>query len=359
MFKIGQRLVLVLLAALGSTASADDTGEKQTARLHRDAVGIPIIFSSEDWGVALGAAGVVKGIIQPQMTLFGMAIGSSNKSRLGFLGLYNISPPGFDRWLVDVSAYDATQTDTRFFLSGNPAFAMEQAGSNDSSLENFIRDGVRDRRYHVDLKYTVPIGAGKNGALAALVKKYQGYENNIDTWNPLTSGITTLELRPFFFSQRLDSRQPDSDTEDSIGVRVKLEYDNRNSVTLPTQGSKTSFTYIWDWGSRLRPSWSTVEFQYSKFFNLGSNSLMKQQVLAFNGWIADTPTWNQTEVVNGQTVFRRPPTFMGINLGGLGQAARVQFASLLWSFCRVVQYGIPDSASLATAGNVTHHRRHL
>jgi len=317
MFKIRKWVALGLLAIMGNATAAavNNPGKNQTGGLYRDIVGIPIIFSSEDWGLALGGAGVVKGLIQPQMTLFGMVIGSSNKSRLGFLGLYNISPPGFDQWLIDVSAYDATQTNNRFFLPGNPEFAMEQAASNDSSLNNFIRDGVRDRRYQADLKYTVPIGAGKDGALAAMLRKHRG-DNSTGNWNPLTSGVTTLELRPFFFSQSLDHLQPASESEDSAGVRVKLEYDNRNSVTLPTRGSNTSFTYTWDWGSRSRPSWSTVEFEYSKFFDLGSNRLMKQQVLALNGWVADTPTWNETEVVNGQSVFRRPPSFAGISLGG-------------------------------------------
>lgn len=155
---------------------------------------------------------MVKGLIQPQMTLFGMAIGSDNHSRLGFLGLYSVMVPGLDHLLMDFSAYDATR------------------------------------------------------------------------------------------------------------------------------GSNTSFTYTKDWGNSDHPSWSTVEFEYSKLFNLGSNRLMKQQVLALNGWVADTPTWNQTEVINGQRVFRRPPSFAGINLrGGVEQTARIQLRSLLWPLSRVVQ----------------------
>lgn len=245
-----------------------------------------------------------------------MAIGSNNHSKLGFLGLYNVMVPGLDHLLMDFSIYDATQTSTRFFLPGNPDFATEQAASNDSSLNNFIRDGVRDKRYQIDFKYTLPIGAGREGALAALSKKNRGYDSSTKYWDPFITGISTLELRPFFLSQSLDHLQPPSEATDSAGLRVKLEYDNRNSAVLPTRGSKTSFTYTKDWGNSDHPSWSTVEFEYSKFFNLGSNRLMKQQVLALNGWVADTPTWNQTEVINGRRVFRRPPSFAGINLGG-------------------------------------------
>ena len=304
-----------LLLLLGSTPSADYSDNSPGKESHRDIAGVPFIFSSEDWGVAIGGAGLVKGLLQPQMSLFGMAIASNNDSSFGFLGLYNVMAPGFDQLRMDFSFYKAIQTDTRIFLPGNPGAAMEQAGSNDSGATSAIRDGLRDERYQIDFKYTLPIGAGKDGALVAMAKTRRGYESSTE-WNPMTSGITTLNLRPFYLSRRLDQWQPASESDHSAGVVVKLEYDTRNSSTLPTRGSNSSFTYTRDWGSSDRPSWSTVEFEYSKFLNLGSNSLMQQQVLGLNTWVADTPTWNQTEVIDGQSVWRRPPWFAGINLGG-------------------------------------------
>ena len=316
MCKRGRGLALGLLVLLGNSASANNSDNSPSKESRQDIIGIPFIFSSEDWGVAIGGAGVVKGLLQPQMTLFGMAIASNNDSSVGFLGLYNVMVPNLDQLRMDFSIYESIQTNTRIFLPGNPDFAMEQPGSNDSSLANYIRDGLRDKRYQIDFKYTLPIGAGKDGALVAMAKKYRGYESSTNEWNPMTTGITTLELRPFYHSQRLDQLQPGSEADHSAGVRVKLEYDNRNSANLPTRGSKSSFTYTWDWGNSDRPSWSMVELEYSKFFNLGSNSLMRQQVLGLNAWVADTPSWNQTEVVNGQSVYRRPPWFAGINLGG-------------------------------------------
>ena len=306
MFKSGKGIALGgLLLLLGSMASAGNNSPEP----QWDIKGLPFIFSSEDWGVAIGGAGLVKGLLQPQMSLFGMAIGSNNDSTVGFLGLYNVMVPGFDQLRMDFSVYQASQTEARIFLPGNLP-----TGSNDSSLDSAIRDGLRDQRYQIDFKYTLPIGAGKDGALVAMAKTHRGYESGTE-WNPMTTGITTLTLRPFYLSQRLDQFHP-AEADHSAGVVVTLEYDTRNSASLPTRGSNSSFTYTWDWGNSDRPSWSTVEFEYSKFFNLGSNDLMQQQVLGLNAWVADTPTWNQTEVVNGQSVLRRPLWFAGITLGG-------------------------------------------
>ena len=67
-----------LLLLLGSTPSADFSDNSPGKESHRDIAGVPFIFSSEDWGVAIGAAGLVKGLLQPQMSLFGMAIASNN-----------------------------------------------------------------------------------------------------------------------------------------------------------------------------------------------------------------------------------------------------------------------------------------
>ncbi len=308
-------LTLGLLTLLNScVVAAGDSAKSES--LYKEAIGAPFLFSSEDWGMAFGGAGVVKGLIQPQMTLFGTVIGSSNGTKMGYLGLYNVMVPGLDHWQMDFSVLESSLAETNYFLPGNPNYPNEKPGSNDSSLENSVRTGGREQHYQAHFQYILPIGDGKDGALAAMAKKSRGYESSRTYWNPLTTGITSLELQPYYKSQRLDEFQPENEADESAGIRLTLEYDNRNSSHLPTRGSRTSFTYTYDWGSEDRPDWSTVEFEFSKFFSLGSNDLMDQQVLALNAWVADTPTWNDTVTVNGEDVFRRPPSFAGINLGG-------------------------------------------
>ncbi|WP_020582258.1 BamA/TamA family outer membrane protein [Endozoicomonas elysicola] len=316
---IGTRkaLTLGLLTLFNSSYSlAEDPTDSKSGALYQEAIGVPFLFSSEDWGMALGGAGVVKGLVQPQMTLFGTVIGSSNGTKMGYLGLYNVMVPGLNQWQMDFSVLESSLTETNYFLPGNPSYPNEKPGSNDSNLENSVRTGGREQHYQVHFQYTLPIGDGKDGALAAMAKKSRGYESSKTHWNPMTTGITSLELQPYYQSQKLDDFQPEHEADESAGVRLTLEYDNRNSSHLPTRGSRTSFTYTYDWGSEDRPDWSTVEFEFSKFFSLGSNDLMNQQVLALNAWVADTPTWNDTTTINGEEVFRRAPSFAGINLGG-------------------------------------------
>ena len=78
-------LTLGLLTLLNScVVSADDSAKSES--LYKEAIGAPFLFSSEDWGMAFGGAGVVKGLIQPQMTLFGTVIGSSNGTKIGLSG---------------------------------------------------------------------------------------------------------------------------------------------------------------------------------------------------------------------------------------------------------------------------------
>lgn len=316
---IGTRKTLTvgLLALLNSSYSlAEDPTDSKSGSLYQEAIGVPFLFSSEDWGMALGGAGVVKGLVQPQMTLFGTVIGSSNGTKMGYLGLYNVMVPGLDQWQMDFSVLESSLTETNYFLPGNSNYPDEKPGSNDSHLENSVRTGGREQHYQVHVQYTLPIGDGKDGALAAMAKKSRGYESSKTHWNPMTTGITALELQPYYQSQKLDDFQPEHEADESAGVRLTLEYDNRNASHLPTRGSRTSFTYTYDRGSEDRPDWSTVEFEFSKFFSLGSNDLMNQQVLALNAWVADTPTWNDTTTINGEEVFRRAPSFAGINLGG-------------------------------------------
>ncbi len=52
-FKIRKWVALGLLALVGNRASANADNTNKNQGLYRDIVGIPTIFSSEDWGLAL------------------------------------------------------------------------------------------------------------------------------------------------------------------------------------------------------------------------------------------------------------------------------------------------------------------
>ncbi len=305
---------MLLVAGFQNALAAEPSANKQNA-VQNDAAGVPFLFSSEDWGTAFGGAGIIKGAGQPQASLFGTVIASSNGSALIYTGLHDVIIPGLEQMLVSVNALYGNYTQSSYYLPGNPNFNGEHPGNNDSSKENFITTSSVEQRYAARFKYILPIAEGQDGALASLKQASLGNASAGRVWNPLTSGISSFEVQPFYESQELDDFSPDS-ADRAAGIKFILDYDNRNSNQLPTRGSHTTFTYTKDWGSENRADWATWEFEFSKFIDLGSNEYLDQQVIAFNAWIADTPTWNDTTHVNGVEEYKRPPSFAGVSLGG-------------------------------------------
>ena len=279
---------------------------------------VPYVFKSEDWGTAGGASGIVKGLFQPQLAVFATGIVSDNGSWLGFVGMNNLMIPGFNQWLVDVNLLSSYYDETNYYVSGHPGFPDEQAGSNDSSADNFIRTSGRESHYQFRLRYVLPIGGGTDGALAGLMhRKGETTSDSCGQWNPFENGFTTLEFQPFYQRQDLGKAIPEEDDTTVTGLRIQLDYDNRDSSQEPTQGSHLKFTNTHGFENDTRASWSTWELGFSQFYNLGASALMREQVVALNAWVADTPTWNDMMTINGETEYRRPSSFAGISMGGL------------------------------------------
>ncbi|MDD7805836.1 MAG: BamA/TamA family outer membrane protein [Endozoicomonas sp. (ex Botrylloides leachii)] len=288
----------------------------ETEDSEKQFVGVPFIFSSQDWSTAIGGSGLLRHAGQPQAVLFGTAIVSKNKSWLGYLNLDNLIMPNMKQWLISISAIEANFSETNYYVPGNPKFIDEQAGSNDSNPDDYVRTSGRESRYKVKFKYILPIGNGRQGALASMAQQDKNSFQKSRIWNPLQSGQTSLEFQPFYERQVLGDKAKTNDSNQAMGMRFIVDYDNRNSTQLPTRGSELSFTLSHDWGSSSRPKWTTWEGAYSKFLNIGANNFMRQQVIAFNAWLADTPTWNDTTTINGTQQYQRPPSFAANSLGG-------------------------------------------
>ncbi|GAL08384.1 hypothetical protein JCM19237_3746 [Photobacterium aphoticum] len=89
-----------------------------------------------------------------------------------------------------------------------------------------------------------------------------------------------------------------------------------------------------DPGSHDRPSWWKWELNQSWFWNLGPlGEVLDQQVVAFNVYTGDIPTWDQTETVNGEAAFRRPPAYAGMRLGDYIACAALPVAAM-WTDLR-------------------------
>ena len=75
-----------------------------------------------------------------------------------------------------------------------------------------------------------------------------------------------------------------------------------------------------DWGTLDddAPEWTSLEFEFSKYFDLGPSQQSRKRVLAFNIWASDVPTWDDSHFDDrGNEILHHPPLFAGSTLGGL------------------------------------------
>jgi outer membrane protein assembly factor BamA len=135
-----------------------------------------------------------------------------------------------------------------------------------------------------------------------------------EIWNPLESGLTYVEMQPFYRLQQVDSDEVRDDVKTN-GLEVSLFHDNRDFRFNPSKGSaiRLSLTRDFGWFDSSN-SWTVVDTEIDKYFSLGESEWFRQRVLAFNFWTAYSPTWDEQD--NGD-VDDGPPTYAGATLGGL------------------------------------------
>ncbi|MFT5790010.1 MAG: hypothetical protein ACI8SJ_002134 [Shewanella sp.] len=263
-------------------------------------VAVPFAFSSESLSTALGAAGLVKHAGQVQASILGIGLYSANDSWVAYLSAHNYQIPEVDSWLFSVETYQAQFKEGIYYLS--ELAALNQDPNQDADKVVTLGDESYTR-FHA--KYVLPWGRGVNGAARSLARSTEATQ-----WNPLTSGVTSIAVSPFVQTRELQGYE--SLPQKSQGVALELDWDNRDNGKNSTQGGQTSLKFSRDFGSEERNSWTTWEFEQSAFFAIGANDWFAQQVMAFNFYLADTPTWNAQSGDN----YHRPPTFAGVSLGG-------------------------------------------
>ena len=135
-------------------------------------------------------------------------------------------------------------------------------------------------------------------------------------WNPLVSGKTVVGGRYFYRYRDLKEFEADeSVTANTNGVEIWLDYDNTDFLPNATFGSRQKITLIRDFGwFDSANSWTNLQLEMSKYFNLGTSRWFRQQVLALAFWTSDTPTWDPDR--ERGTVNHRPPPGFGSELGG-------------------------------------------
>lgn len=284
----------LLFVLLPSTTRADDL-------LHwisSNSAVVPFMFSTESMGTTIGMAGVIKGVGQPQAALIGVGLISDKGTYATYIGASNYLFG--DSLLVGGDAYTSEYKSYSYYLGDQ--------GSSGSSGEDFtLADGKEDQ-LRLSFRYILPLGsAQEDGAKSALIQ-----QRKITGWQPLESGISSIEIQPFYKSRDLGPSQPSHEATQTWGTQLMFDWDNRDDLRNPTQGSHSNLTFSYAPEQGDDSQWWTWELEQSAYVDLGPLSeLFNKQVVAFNFYTADTPSW-QSDSYDG-----RPPEYSGINLGGL------------------------------------------
>ncbi|MGD8122924.1 BamA/TamA family outer membrane protein [Vibrio sp. TRT 2004] len=279
-----------LLLRLALTASLFVSAYSMSAE--KDSAFLPFYFSTETLGHTFGVAGVAKGVGQPQAALFGMALYSEKESYVGFVSAFNYALA--DQLLFSTQMYQAQFND-------NPYYLGEQ-GSNDSQTgQKTITNGF-EQNYQFEFKYLLPWGNVKQHGLMGAFQPIR----EVSFASPIESGVSSVVLTPFYSSRELDIY---NQADKASGFKFSFDWDNRDSVRNPTKGSHTSLDITAGadhWQSE--DIWTKWEFQNSQYYALGPlGEWFDQQVLAFDFYTADTPSWSRV----------KPPEQDQIRLGGL------------------------------------------
>lgn len=169
---------------------------------------------------------------------------------------------------MDVSLYNARFKDYDYYLG--------EASNNDSQYDDSVVSDGTEELYKATLRYVLPLGLGKD-------KPSVGYSTTRDIQGstPWTSGVSYLEIEPFYRARRLDDVDYD-EPESTWGISMTLDWDNRDDIRNTTTGSRTQFNFTYAPEMGNDNSWQTWEFQNSHYWDLGSlwNVFNKQVLLS-------------------------------------------------------------------------------
>lgn len=283
---------------------------------------VPIGYFSEALRAAGGIAGQTDGLFQRQLQSYTFLIGSANGSYDLVFGFQNLQLKPLDRFFMDGQLTYARTNDDENNVRGNRFFAFENAGSNNSSRDDFIDGASNDLIGEFPIRYLLPIGDGRDRA----IDYYKVHDGLLDSpatasggygWNPLESGRTFLQVSPFF--EYMDIRPYDAQRHqwDTDGLRWSAIYDNRDYPITPQAGNRLNVTLSRDFGfGGSSNPWTTISGEYSQYISLGRSSIFRQQVLALDGWTSTCTTWKQIGSKGTARIFDAPPFYEGAQLGG-------------------------------------------
>lgn len=322
MGKAGQGVVFsLLLATCGAALSQEIIVRESETAARTKLLTVPFAFYNDTIGLSVGATIGRGGFPQPQSVIWGTGTVADSGTRYVFLALSDLSVPWVERLFIDGWVTSGEFSEIDVYTDGNPAFSDETAGSNDSDQDNFLQGEGDDVSVRFKVEFLLPLGSAREQVRRKVVLRdglVVAGGREADEWSPRRSGFTFLSVSPFYRSQEIESEMFEQTDQVTGGVEIAIRYDNTDFMTHPSRGSRQNLQVTRDWGGfGSSNTWTTVEFEWSKYLSLGPTSRARQQVLALNAWTIETPTWNSFDLVNGTEVFHRPPSYAGASLGGL------------------------------------------
>jgi hypothetical protein len=309
-------LVCILLFFTAQTAFAQGVAVGPDGKFSPQTLNLPYALYNENFGFAAGYVYGKVGSPQKQATLLTTAI-VGNKGGMGFLVGHDIQMPLIERLFLDPILSVGYFSDSDSYVNGNPHYANERAGSNDSDKNDYVQGDGWDNFFRLKFKYLLPIGDGRD----EIITTYKMQDGLLmsepkggTSLNPFKSGRSYLELRPFYRSQQIDGHYVDTTTKTN-GLDFSVFWDNRDFYANPSRGfglrGKVSRDFGWFDSS---DSWTDLEGELDAYIPFKMGSWLRQGVVALDYWTAYSPTWDQQ---SGGKVANRPPAYTGPTLGGL------------------------------------------
>jgi hypothetical protein len=311
--------VLIALGALAYPAMADEAAGGAEKAPQSKVLSVPYAFYNSNFGAAVGYVYGQAGFPQPQSTVIATAIAGSNRAAAFFFLTRDIRVPSTQQFYIDTDLALSTYGTVQTYIDGNPDYADEHAGSNSSSRNNYVEGDGTDNLVRVNLRYLLPIGGGKDGLRHPKLAGGLPVEGTGEgpSWNPLESGKTFIEMKPFWREQSVDGDEGEIDQKTN-GSQFSLYRDNTDFWKNPSQGSTTRLRWTEDWGwSNSSNPYYVGDFEYSQYIPLSHSDTYRNRVLALDFWTSNAFSWDRTTTEDGQDVFMRPPSYHGSTLGGL------------------------------------------
>ena len=277
---------------------------------------LPYGFYNETFGVTGGWVEGRVGWPQPTARVLATVMAGSEGSGLAFVMAQDLRFGGVERLFVDPILSIGHYGDADTYIDGNPDFAGQRAGTHDSDPDNFLSGNVSDVFSRLRMRYLLPIGHGRD----QILPRYKVQDGELvagatgaASLNPLTSGRSFVEIRPFQRAMEIDGEDFDGDIRTN-GLDLAYFWDNRDFRYNPTRGNGLRLQYSRDFGAfDSSDSWTVVQAELDAYGDLGESAWFRKQVVAFDLWTADTPSWDET----ADGIRHRAPAYTGATLGGL------------------------------------------